>query len=82
LNEDISWYTNLSRELIASKRRCESIEDICKDNAEEFKDLLEYLYSLEFDEEPKYTRVIFHLTKMMLDKNIVPSETHLPWFTK
>ena len=35
--------------------------------------LAEYIYSLEFAEEPNYNKIKFLITKNLLDQNIVPN---------
>lgn len=45
-------------------------------------EVLEYLYKLKFDEDPNYGKIEFLFKKIMMEKNIEPSTTNLPWHKK
>eukprot|EP00349_Pseudokeronopsis_sp_Brazil_P000788 CAMPEP_0202959948 /NCGR_PEP_ID=MMETSP1396-20130829/4146_1 /ASSEMBLY_ACC=CAM_ASM_000872 /TAXON_ID= /ORGANISM="Pseudokeronopsis sp., Strain Brazil" /LENGTH=84 /DNA_ID=CAMNT_0049678865 /DNA_START=615 /DNA_END=869 /DNA_ORIENTATION=+ len=46
---------------------------ICIDNASILTEILEYAYSLKFDEEPNYNKVIHMFTKLLLDEGDFPN---------
>ena len=51
---------------------------ICKD-CKVFIDILELLYTYEFETEPDYNKIIFMFEKIALDMNIVPNNKNLDW---
>lgn len=44
------------------------------EDAKELIEFAEYAYSLAYDEEPNYAKIRFLLSKVLLDKGLVPSD--------
>jgi hypothetical protein len=56
-----------------------SIDGDCFNVPINYIEILDYLYCLNFDEEPNYKKIDFMLKKVFLDVNTIPSVYFLPW---
>ena len=62
----------------ASRSRIRKLREVDKlkvniEDAKELTSLAEYAYSLSFEEEPNYSKIRFLMTKVLLEKDVVPS---------
>jgi hypothetical protein len=54
-------------------------EEICTGDAIIFKDILEQIYEMKYEEEPDYARILFHFEKILLDDDIVSHSRNYDW---
>lgn len=57
-------------------------KQICKDQRAQYLiPFMEEAYSIGYDEEPQYGKIIFMLEKVLLDMNCIP-DRYFSWFQK
>ena len=58
--------------VLISERLAQSNTQICSDNSEQFCEILDYLDTLNFAQEPNYDKISFILQKIVLNEGRIP----------